>query len=202
MSTPGRAWSPDRFAVHLVSVSRGSVRRSVIGSSSICLSVTLCFSSLPPSLCVPPSVSDVRPGRGRRSPVLSRSHWFAAAPRGQSPPVPPPHRPGPELAGPPRSSVSCSRLERSSWTQRGQARRTPGVSAGTQGCRTALRLGSGRPRGTPGLSPRCTGVWRCRAGTPRCGRTHHSPRSAAAAAQGCPGARSSPELGFELKGRP
>lgn len=86
--------------------------------SQVCNRLFVCLSFhdpvffLPPSLCVLLSESDVTTGAagvgGGCIPVLSRSHWFAAAPRGQPPPVPPPSnlqpptptpRPGPERAG-------------------------------------------------------------------------------------------------------
>lgn len=90
-------------------------------------------------------MSDVRSGRGSRSPVLSRPHWFAAAPRGQPLPVPPPAQDLSAL----RAASAFSLLLKTGAQQRarvGQARRTPGVCTGTRGCRTARRRGAAAPQ--------------------------------------------------------
>lgn len=87
----------------------------------------------------------MRSGRGSRSPVLSRPHWFAAAPRGQPLPVPPPAQDLSAL----RAASAFSLLLKTGAQQRarvGQARRTPGVCTGTRGCRTARRRGAAAPQ--------------------------------------------------------
>lgn len=87
----------------------------------------------------------MRSGRGSRSPVLPRPHWFAAAPRGQPLPVPPPAQDLSAL----RAASAFSLLLKTGAQQRarvGQARRTPGVCTGTRGCRTARRRGAAAPQ--------------------------------------------------------
>lgn len=147
-------------------------------------------------------MSDVRSGRGSRSPVLSRPHWFAAAPRGQPLPVPPPAQDLSAL----RAASAFSLLLKTGAQQRarvGQARRTPGVCTGTRGCRTARRRGARGAAGRGGLPALALGVLGIQAapsGDPSCGRAHQAPL-AAAAAQGAPERGAHRSWGSEPRGQ-
>lgn len=122
-----------------------------------------------------PSVSDVRSGQGSRSPVLSRPHWFSAAPRGQ------PARPAPP---PPRTRAHSQPPQRPGSCRRQECDRLRTAGTGTRGCPTAPGRGAHGTRGRggrPAFALGALGVPAAPSRDPSCGRAHQAPPAAAAA---------------------